>query len=212
MEQEYLYVVFSATPLKIGKMIRTVTRDKYNHVSISLDPDLKTLYSYARYHKKAPLYGGFVCETPSRYKHGEKVASISVCSLPITAEQKEEIISRIENMQENVEKCRYNMVSAMIAPLSKRVFVPNCYTCIEFATSVIAPVFDMVKSENFYSVDMLYEILSEYEIFSGFYSQAESDSPCQQYEKDLRFYDVVGLSVKNEIKYAAAFLSSRKIG
>ena len=72
MEEKKLYVVFSATPLKVGSMIRTVTGEKYNHVSISFSPRLKTLYSYARYYKKAPLYGGFVKENAERYQNKGK--------------------------------------------------------------------------------------------------------------------------------------------
>ena len=44
-EAEYLYVVFSATPYRMGKLIRFVTREPYNHVAISTEASLPRMSS-----------------------------------------------------------------------------------------------------------------------------------------------------------------------
>ena len=53
MKKDYsVYVILSATELKMGKIIRFLTRYKYNHVSITLDDELRYMYSFSRYHKR----------------------------------------------------------------------------------------------------------------------------------------------------------------
>jgi hypothetical protein len=67
MQTQYVYIVFSSTPYRIGKFIRRLTREAYNHVSIALDPDLTKMYGFARRYYRTPFYGGFVRESLSRY-------------------------------------------------------------------------------------------------------------------------------------------------
>ncbi len=62
-----IYVILSATPTKMGKMIRTLTRYELNHASISLTEDLTEMYSFARYRAVNPLVGGFVKEFPKGF-------------------------------------------------------------------------------------------------------------------------------------------------
>ena len=63
MEDKYLYVVFSTTPFKIGKFIRFITGYNYNHVSVSLNKDLKKMYSVGRLNPYNTIIGGFVHES-----------------------------------------------------------------------------------------------------------------------------------------------------
>ena len=82
-----IYVVLSATPTKIGMMIRTLTRSSFNHASISLTRDLSEMYSFARYRAHNPLVGGFIQEFPQRLTLGKdrdvqiKVFEISVSDI-----------------------------------------------------------------------------------------------------------------------------------
>lgn len=48
-----VYVVFARTDLKVGRMIRIMTRNRYNHVAISLD-GMKTLCSFSRLYINHP--------------------------------------------------------------------------------------------------------------------------------------------------------------
>ena len=53
-----IYIVFSATPTGMGSLIRKATRNRYNHVSLSLSRDIRKMYTFARLHRAIPLYGG----------------------------------------------------------------------------------------------------------------------------------------------------------
>ena len=67
MDGPFLYIVVSSTPSRMGHFIRRITGQDYNHISVSLDPQLLTMYSFARRYYRTPLFGGFVQETPARY-------------------------------------------------------------------------------------------------------------------------------------------------
>ena len=62
-----LYVMISRTTTHMAKFIRKCSRYPYNHVSLTLDPGFKTWYSFARYHKDAPFYSGFIREPVERF-------------------------------------------------------------------------------------------------------------------------------------------------
>ncbi len=209
MQDRMIYVVFSATPLKVGSMIRTVTREKYNHVAISFDPKLKRLYSYARYYKKAPLYGGLVKETPARYKHNGKTADICVCAIAMSKEQCRAVKERLSEMCRFQRDCRYNLMSASLALFSRRVFVPRCYTCVEFASFILSAVCGRICEGKFYSIEMLRQLLSEYEIYSGPFPDIENERD-EVYEKHVSFFTACRLSYHGEKELIKAYLNRDK--
>ena len=198
MKNKFLYVVFSATPLKMGSMIRTVTKEKYNHVSISFDPNLKTLYSFARHYKNAPLYGGLVRETPARYKNNGKTADILVCALPICETECREIKKEIKSLMES-GACHYNMFSAATSVLSRRVFIKNCYTCVEFVAHILSLVCPEIRKDGFYSVEDIRKILKDYEIYSGKFPDIENESD-PDYERKITLPDLFYYTVKGEVE------------
>lgn len=200
-----LYVVFSATPLKVGSMIRTFTREKYNHVSISFDPQLKTMYSYARYYKKTPLYAGLVKETPARYKNAGRTADICVCAIPMSKEQCLAVKERIKHMCLRSEQCRYNLLSASVALFSRRVFVPHCFTCIEFATHILSMICPQVYANRFYSIEQLRQLLLDYEVYRGPFPGIGENEVDEVYEKDVGFADVCRLSARGEMELLKAY-------
>ena len=202
MKNRLLYVVFSATPLKMGSVIRSVTREKYNHVSISFDPELKILYSFARHYKNAPLYGGFVRETPIRYMDNGKTADIFVCALPITENEYLEIKEKIKMLAES-RSCHYNMLSAATSIISRRVFIKNCYTCIEFAVHILSGIVPEISENGFYGIEDLRQILKNYEIYSGKFPNIETKAD-PDYERKISLADLFYYTVKGEVELIKA--------
>ena len=103
-KQRHLYVVFSSTPWKMGSFIRMMTHNGYNHVAIATDPELKTLYSFARRYCDTPFYGGFVCESAVRYRNRGHIADIKVCAVPVSEEQYRIAYNKIEEMRKNSDQ------------------------------------------------------------------------------------------------------------
>lgn len=168
-EQRYLYVVFSSTPYKMGRFLRIVTHGIYNHVAVSLDSELNTLYSFARRYRNTPFFGGFVRETPMRYRYHGRVARVQVCALPISEEQHREIREHLLAMEEEAEKYLYNLISALCALLHLRVRIRDAYTCVEFAADLLSRfgVCRELKPKRFYTVKKLADALKTQTVYIG---------------------------------------------
>lgn len=167
MELRSIYVVFSSTPYKVGKAIRALTRETYNHVSISLDENLTKMYSFSRRFYRTPFYGGFVQESVSRYHLKGSTAQIRVCRLQITEEQYKTLEAHLAKLFEQKERYLYNHLSASTALLHKPVKVRDAYTCVEFCVNVLRSCGIALDPDSYYSVGDLERMLRAFTIYTG---------------------------------------------
>lgn len=167
MDGKYIYVVFSSTPYKIGKLIRKVTGEAYNHVSISLDKDLTQMYSFARRHYRVPLYGGFVHESRSRYHVKGIATEICLCALPVTARQYATLNNLLQDMHRRSRFYIYNHLSALGAVIHKPIRARDAYTCVEFCVRVLRELGVDIQPNKFYSVGDIQTLLAPYIVYSG---------------------------------------------
>lgn len=128
-----IYVVLSATPTKIGRVIRAVTRSSYNHASISLSRDLGEMYSFARYRASNALVGGFIKEFPERLTLGKnKSVNIKVYRIPVSDEQYEQVRSFIYGIRDCEEKYIYNSLAVLGRPFDIGSNTYKAYVCSDF--------------------------------------------------------------------------------
>lgn len=159
-EEKYIYVVFSKTPSKMGKCIRFVTRNRYNHVSLALSADLEVLYSFARYHINSPFVGGFVLETQQRYSAKKKPVEIKICRVPVSLERYTAIGEILETFYAQKEEMIYNSLNALLSVFHRKFKLENAYTCIEFAAFVL-------EMEKICSIEEMEEALRETVLYEG---------------------------------------------
>lgn len=167
MEEKYLYVIFSSIPNKIGKLIRTLTRYPYNHLSISLDPELKSMYSFARRYYSTPFYGGFVHESISRYHIRTKQSQVKLFRIPITLEQFNSLSRKLQTMLENNEHYIYNHLSAITSIIHKNIKLTDAYMCIEFVVEILHSIGIQIDPKAYYSIRDLEKILHKFAIYTG---------------------------------------------
>lgn len=165
-ELKYLYIILTTTHSKMGGLIRAVTHYPYNHVSVALEEKPAVLYSFARHYENAPFYGGFVRESALRYSGRYRGAEALVFAVPIAPERHAALRERLEEMTGQRELYLYNMLSALCAPLHRRVALPEAYTCVEFAVDVLKNSGTSVPIEGtcFYSVEDLARLLDPYRL------------------------------------------------
>lgn len=173
MEQKCIYVVFSSTPYKVGKAIRTLTRETYNHVSISLDESLSKMYSFSRRYYRTPFYGGFVQESVSRYHIKGNSAQIRVCRLPVTLQQYEQLETHLAELFEQKDRYLYNHLSISTALLHKPVKVRDAYTCVEFCVKVLHSCGIDLDPNSYYSIGDLEKQLRIYTVYTGIAPEAD---------------------------------------
>jgi len=167
LNQKHIYIVFSCTGTRIGAMIRYVTRNKYNHVSIALEGELSKMYSFTRYRANAPFVAGFSEESPLRYFCDN--TDVKICSIPVSDEKYNEVFTYIDNIQKNAKRYIYNYLSALLVPTGKKICIPDAYTCLEFGVHILSRygVIEGVSDRSFYNIVDLEKLLESYVAYEG---------------------------------------------
>ena len=132
-----IYILISQTGTKFAKTIRKIGKQQFNHSAISLDPDLRRTYGFARPQHNAVLMGRLVRESLERYTLGtDEPVEIAVFKIPVTEEEykwvKNELAIRLNN-----KEYMYNLFSVLTYPIIKGYSLENMYTCIEFVAYIL---------------------------------------------------------------------------
>lgn len=157
-EAKKLYVMISRTNTKMGNFIRFFTHYDYNHVSLSLDKDLKSFVSFARIVQDAPLYGGFVTESFERFLHKGKNSQVKIYEVDITNE-KYENLKKLFSLADNPDNgLVYNYLDALMTPVGINVKIKGAYTCLSFANTVLGTKCKSIKAlSNTLRNNLIYE-------------------------------------------------------
>ena len=133
-----VYVIVSKTGTLASRLIKIFTHDKYNHASISLRPNLKTIYSFGRKYVNNPVYGGFVKESPdygtfTKFPHSK----IEVIAFDVTDETYYSLEGYLENMYEHKKDYKYNYIGLFTGMLNKNYKRDNYFYCSEFVAYIL---------------------------------------------------------------------------
>ena len=136
--EKYVYVVVSRTPTSTGKIVRKFLKEKYNHASISLDPDLIQMYSFCRFAISNPLVGGIVRESVFTLTIGhEEDVPIKVYRIPVTIAKYELIKKNIYDIYNDIEGYYYNFLQAIGLISNKKYSIYKTYICTEFVMETL---------------------------------------------------------------------------
>ena len=133
-----IYIVFSATPTGMGKLIRGATRNRYNHVSLSLSRDIHKMYTFARLHRTIPLYGGFVVESILRYQSFAGTARVKICRVAVPEPQFTYLRNYLDRLWDEREEYIYNTPAALASLVHLRPAISKAHTCVTFVQSVLS--------------------------------------------------------------------------
>ncbi|MGX7023888.1 hypothetical protein [Vagococcus hydrophili] len=130
-----IFIIYSANNSLLSKAIKCYTKEKYNHVSIALDVELKDTYSFGRKKINNPLIGGFVKED---FKDPFFLTShCSLYSLEVTEEQYESIRKIISYFETNKELFQYNLLGLVALSMEYCIERENAYFCSEFVAMLL---------------------------------------------------------------------------
>ncbi len=133
-----VYIVFSATPTGMGRLIRRATRNRYNHVSLSLSRDIRRMYSFARLYRTIPLYGGFVAESILRYQSFAGAARVKICRVEVPEPQLTYLRNYLARLWNEREEYIYNTPAALASLVHLRPAISKAHTCVTFVQELLA--------------------------------------------------------------------------
>ena len=162
-----IYLVLTYTGTIPSRVIKSFTKDEFSHISISLDIDLKKMYSFARIRKYNFFIAGFLHEkidegTFKRFKN----TKAKVYRLEITDEQYSIIENTINEILENKEKYKFNILGLCAVSIHKKVKREYYFYCAEFVKYVMENALintdlpDIVKPDDFKKINGIEEIYS----------------------------------------------------
>lgn len=154
-----IYIVLTQTGAILSKILKVVTRAKYNHSSISLTDDLSTMYSFGRLKPRNPFIGGFVKEAPGygtflRFPQTEAL----VIAVDITDKQYREINEYLAKMYESKDEYTYNYKGLFLAMFGIARHNEKQFYCSEFVKDVLVK-FEVVPKGVFLDIVKPVDIL-----------------------------------------------------
>ena len=148
-------------------------KDEYAHVSISLDKELKNMYSFGRLNPYIPFIGGFVHEeinsgTFKRFKNTKAM----VLSYSVTNEQYNKIKNIIYETKRNKLLFKFNVLGLFGVYFNKKREKLNYFYCAEYIKFILEQsgvgldLPKIVRPENFKNIkgsEVIYTgLLKEY--------------------------------------------------
>ncbi|MGQ2375900.1 hypothetical protein [Companilactobacillus zhachilii] len=163
LDDNHIYLVVSNTGSPASEIISQFTQKQYNHVSLSFDRNLNTIISYNGGNNVYPP--GMNAEVVE-YFHQKADASVLIYSLPVTRKQKQLLIDKIVEI--NQEGSAYNLVGLV----AKHSFRPNIMFCSQFVYKMLKiaglEFFEKsageVRPTDFIELDYYKKLAFEYEI------------------------------------------------
>lgn len=133
-----VYILLTDTGSVLTRLIKVVTENPYNHVSISFDENLETLYSFGRRHPNNPFLGGFVEESISSGTFKKfKDTTCMLLKFKVDDQEYDLLNQQIAFFVENMDKYHYNFIGLIGAYFNKRVPRKHAYFCSEFVADVL---------------------------------------------------------------------------
>lgn len=161
LEQPSIYIVASQTGTMPSRLIKRVTRARFNHVSISLDARMDTMYSFGRRHPYTPLWGGYVKECPltdtfARFPETQA----QIIKVDVSHEQYDGIQTCLEKMYRHRRNYHYNYAGLFLGAFRVPFRRKNHYYCSEFVRDILVK-FGVVSPEQFGPIVQPQELLDD---------------------------------------------------
>lgn len=133
-----IYFILTFTGTWLSRTVRFFTKDQYCHVSISLDKELKEMYSFGRIYAYNPFYAGFIHEsvdsgTFKRFKNTKAL----IYEIKITNEQYNKILNQIKEFTLKKDEYSFNIKGLIGVKFNKRIQQNNKFYCAEFVKYII---------------------------------------------------------------------------
>lgn len=164
-----IYIALVDTPGIFASMIRSVIRQKYIHVVLSLDADLDEAYSVGRRHPSVPLFAGFEREDKYKILRAFPDAEYMIYSIDCTYEQKRFVTERLRDAMEQRFSYHYAVVGLPFILMKRPFFQKNHYTCSSFAAELLeeAGICTWEKHMSLVTPKDFFEIEEKTVIFEG---------------------------------------------
>lgn len=157
-----VYIILTYTGTMLSKIIKYYTGDEFSHVSISLDSQLRKMYSFGRLNPYNPFWGGFVHERINlgTFKRFSKTRA-KIYSLEIEDEQYEKLKYTILYIKKMKRDYKFNILGLFAVGFKIKIKADKSFYCAEFVkyvleeSSIETKLPELIKPEDFKQIKNL---------------------------------------------------------
>ena len=133
-----IYIILSQSGTEISKILKFVTKDKYNHASLCINENFNEFYSFGRKNADFPIPGGFIQENAFKHVFAKyKNIPCLILKKEITDEQYEKLRDIIRDFIINKEKYSYAIISLFLADTHFSITNSKKFFCSQFVAKVL---------------------------------------------------------------------------
>lgn len=132
------YILLVRTNSIFSTLIHKVTKENYTHASIGLQPDCKTMFSFARIYSALPVPAGFSCEGIDRGMLGKNPkAPCALFEVTITDAVYDSMLKELEYMLKNRRKYHYSYYGTALCYFGRVGKDGNGFFCSKFVAYIL---------------------------------------------------------------------------
>lgn len=133
-----IYLLLSYSGSVPSHLIHYYTKDPYAHASISLDKELKEMYSFARLKPNNPVIAGFVHEDLENgtFKKFHN-ATCRLYALNVSDGQYRKLLAEITKFKHQRQRYSYNFIGVFGAIFNRPIEREFRYFCSQFVATVL---------------------------------------------------------------------------
>ena len=136
MKQVYIVTTYTGTALSY--LIRNISKVKYAHVSISLNEDLRPMYSFGRLNPKTPIFAGLVQENINEGLYAIRINTICrVYSLDVDERSYELMRDKLDYMWQKKKDYSYDVEALVRMPFGLAKLNEKKYVCSSFVAYIL---------------------------------------------------------------------------
>ena len=133
-----LYIILTQSGTEVSKMLKLITKEKYNHSSICIDEIFNEFYSFGRKKINNPLVGGFITENAFKHVFGKyDTIPCMILKKEITDEQYEKLKEIINDFIKNKDSLSYAFISLALADTHYSIVNNSKFFCSQFVAKLL---------------------------------------------------------------------------
>lgn len=138
MKNKKIYIILTRTNTILSRLIGFINEDEYTHASISLDRELKQMYSFGRKYSYNPFIGCFVKENLNEGVFGRQNNLYGlVMEIQVSREQYGKVENLINGFILNNNLYKYNYIGLLNCLLNREFCNDNRFLCSEFVYYIL---------------------------------------------------------------------------
>lgn len=164
-----IYIAFVDTPGFFAGIIRTVLKQKYIHVVISMDERLEEAYSIGRRNPQVPFFAGFEREDKNSILEKFPDADYMVCSVSCSETQREQVRAILHHAYAQRYRYHYTILGLPLILFQIPFRQKFSHTCSSYLAKVLemTGIWQWKKDTSIVTPKDFYEDMDKKIIYEG---------------------------------------------